>query len=177
MSNLPILPYSEIRERMRAHPLRQVEIPVEHAVSLAMPTRRFGAPGYAYFASPTTRRVGEPVRQSPPDRWWVLSAQTGRLLIYSLVEVQPFAEPEWAACQLPPVLLSVAELRQALENIEQLLDQVVPGFFAGRAGDRATLRALSDLLAVHLPVPMLPQYKALAADFFAWLDFGEGVPR
>lgn len=177
MSNLPILPYSEIRERIRTHPLRQMEIPVEHAVSLAMPTRRFGAPGYACFASPTTRRVGEPVRQSPPDRWWVLSAQTGHLLIYALVEVQPFAEPEWTACELPPVLLSVAELRQALEKIEQLLDQVVPEFFAGHAGDRTTHRSLSDLLAVHLPAPILPQYRALAADFFAWLDAGEGAPR
>lgn len=177
MSNLPILPYSEIRERMRAHPLRQAEIPIEHAISLAMPTRRFGVPGYVYFASPATRSVGDPVRQSPPDRWWVLSAQTGGLLIYALWEVQPFAEQEWSVSELPPVLFSVVELRQSLEKIEQLLDQVVADFFAGQAGNRAALHTLSALLSANLPAPLLPQYRTLAPDFFAWLDGGEGAPR
>ena len=35
------LSYSDVRQKQRNSPLRQAEIPVEHAVSLPMPTLRF----------------------------------------------------------------------------------------------------------------------------------------
>ena len=52
--------YGEIRQRQRTHVLRQTEVPVDHAVSLPLPTLRWGRPAYACFASPAIRRPGQP---------------------------------------------------------------------------------------------------------------------
>ena len=79
--NLPekiLLTYSEARKRQRNHCLRQSEIPVEHAISLPLPTKRWGKPSYAYFASPSLRSPGHPVEQGAPDRWWVTDAHGGK---------------------------------------------------------------------------------------------------
>lgn len=164
-----LLPYAEIRDRMRHHPLRQSEVPVEHAVSLPLPTRRCATPGYAFFASAATRSTGEPVLQAAPDRWWALSARSGHLLIYALWDVHPFADGRWESQQLPPVSSTIQELQQSLKEIGELIDSVVPDFFDGGAGDGARRQTLLRKLSAILPAPLLPQYRALTTDFFEWL--------
>lgn len=163
------LPHAEIRDRMRRHPLRESEIPVEHAVSFPLPTKRCETPGYAFFASPATRRAGEPVLQGAPDRWWILSARSGQLLIYALWDIHPFAEGPWGSEQLPPVSATIVELRQALTEVEEAIDSLAPDFFEGRPGDGARRLMLLRKLSEILPAPLLPQYRALTPDFFQWL--------
>lgn len=162
---------TQARERMRTHPLRLAEVPVEHSVSLPMPTRKWGGPAYAFFAAAAVRRPDRPVEQGVPDRWWVVDALGGRIVVYALTSAVPFAESKnWTAITLPPIEQSVAELRQGQAEVEEVLNGLVPLFFAGDTapkGERAG--ALARLFAL-LPAPLHPQYRALAPDFFAWLE-------
>src|SRR5215470_12331995 len=87
-----LLSFSQIRERQKTHPLRQSEVPVEHAVSLPLPTKRWGEPAYAFFASPAFRIPGKPVEQGPPDRWWAVKAHGGAIMIYALWSVVRYTE-------------------------------------------------------------------------------------
>jgi len=156
-----LLTYSNVRNRLRTHMLRQTEIPVEHAVSLPLPTTRWLGPGYAFFASPALRQPGQPVEQGAPDRWWVVDAYGGRLIAYTLWKALPYADGvQWTTVQLPPPAVSLDELRQALVNIERLMEALVPTFFAGEVGEAGARKALAEALKVHLPAPLLPQYRA-----------------
>jgi hypothetical protein len=166
-----LLRYAEVRRRQRTHPLRQTEVPVEHAVSLPLPTRRWIGPGFAFFAAPASRAPDQPTVQGAPDRWWVVDAQGGALIVYALYAAIPFAPGvSWAECALPSVTHSLDDQRKALQNIEARMDAVAPDFFAGRSSDLTLRRALADALRAHLPTPLQPQYRALAPDFFAWLE-------
>lgn len=166
-----LLGYSAVRDRQRTHPLRMSEIPVEHAVSLPVPTKRWGGPAYAFFASPSLRRPGQPVQQGAPDRWWVVSAFGGGVVIYALWKAVPFAESiGWESTTLPAVGATIAELKQALSHIEGLMNALAPAFFAGEGGDAGARKSLSRALASFIPEPLKPQYRALAPDFFAWLE-------
>lgn len=165
------LTYSEIRLRQRNSPLRQSEIPVEHAVSLPMPTLRFGTPMYASFASPAQRQPQQPMRQGAPDRWWAVDARSGHLLLYAGVAVVPIApDAHWETVTLPAVASSVEELRQGLAQIEEKMNGLAPVFFAGETGEKADRDALTAALLKVLPDPIVPQYRAVAPDFFAWLE-------
>jgi hypothetical protein len=162
---------TEVSQRQRTHPLRLAEVPVEHAISLPLPTRRWGAPAYACFAAPAVRRPENPPQQSPPDRWWAMGAKNGRLLAYALCQAVPFADSSgWCTVTLPEVGLSLAELRQALADLEAQVTRLAPVFFNGERGDLAARKALSESLERCLPAPLLPQYRALVPDFFAWLE-------
>ena len=55
-SSTTLLSYQEFRKRQATHMLRQTEIPVEHAISLPLPTLRWNRPAYIAFASPAIRR-------------------------------------------------------------------------------------------------------------------------
>ena len=136
------LSYSDVRQRQRNSPLRQSEIPVEHAVSLPMPTLRFGTPVYAGFASPAQRQPQQPMRQNPPDRLGAVDARSGHLLLYASTTVFPIAaDAHWETVTLPPAESSVEELRQGLAQIEAKLNGLAPAFFAGEAGDKAEREA------------------------------------
>ena len=165
------LSYSDIRQKQRNSPLRQSEIPVEHAVSLPMPTLRFETPAYAGFSAPAVRRPQEPVQQGAPDRWWAVDARNGHLLLYSHTPTVPIAAgANWQKVTLPPVVKTVDDLRQTLAQIEEKMNGLVPAFFAGESGDKAGRAELARLLSEILPDPLIPQYRALAPDFFTWLD-------
>ena len=165
-----IITYSQIRERMNRHTLRQSEIPVGHAVSLPLPTKRWGRPSYAFFASPSRRVPGQPAEQGAPDRWWVLDACGGHLIVYALYSAIPFTdEVEFSATSLPLATASIQDMRQSLERITGMMDQAVAAFFTDDAGDPSVRSALKDELIKIFPDPLLPQYRALAPDFFSWL--------
>jgi hypothetical protein len=166
-----LMSYSELRELQKSHFLVRSEVPTEHAISLPLPTIRWGEPSYAYFAAAALRRPQEPMRQSAPDRWWVLAAHGGRLMIYALTKSIPFPSNEtYEAVTLPRITISRDELRQSLKTMEGILESLTPRFFAGEPGDAMERRSLAAMLTEHLPKPLQPQYRALVPDFFNWLE-------
>jgi hypothetical protein len=173
MSTTPqkLLTYGELIKRQRVHVLRVSEVPTDHAVSLGLPTRRWLGAGYAFFASPALRRPADPIEQHPPDRWWVLDAHTGHLLVYALSGVLPFADGQkWDMVRLPRTNLSMDQQRAAYARLSEQLDRLAPLFFKGENAAAAERKALADALAAAIPAPVLPQYRALVPDFFAWLE-------
>jgi hypothetical protein len=165
------LSYTDVLHRQRNDALRQAEVPLEFAVSLPMPTRRWAGAGYAFFASPAVRRPGQPMEQGAPDRWWVVDARTGRTITYSLSKALPFADgATWEWVTLPPVKRTIDEMRQALKQIEELMNVLAPAFFRGEAGDAGARKELLTALNGQVPEPIQPEYRALAPDFFAWLE-------
>jgi hypothetical protein len=165
------LSLAEVRERMKTHSLLRSEVPVEHSISFPLPTKRWIGPAYAYFASPVTRRPGQPVEQGAPDRWWVVNAHGGGIIVYALWKAIPYSEGvQWTTVTLPPVTRSIAEQQQEIATIELLMDTLAPAFFMGEPGDPGTRKALVEVLMAYLQKPLLPQYRALTPDFFAWLE-------
>jgi hypothetical protein len=71
--------------------------------------------------------------------------------------------------RLPLATASLQEMRQSLERTIALMDQATAAFFTGNAGDLSFRNTLKDELINILPEPLLPQYRALAPDFFSWL--------
>jgi hypothetical protein len=166
-----LMSYSELRERQKSNVLMRSEVPIEHAVSLPLPTLKWGEPAYAFFAAPALRTPDAPMQQAAPDRWWVLTAHGGRLMIYALAKSIPFpADEVFESVTLPRLSMSRDELRQSLKTMEELLDGLTPQFFAQQAGDEVMRKNLSAMLSEMLPQPLQPQYRALAPDFFAWLE-------
>ncbi|WP_327046604.1 hypothetical protein OG320_01495 [Microbispora sp. NBC_01189] len=174
MSNQPglrLLPYEQIRKEFTGHPLRQSEVPVEHAVSLPLPTLRWSAPAYAVFAGAARRAPGSPPELSTPDRWWALAASGRHVLAYNLVSAVPFTD------DLPPGPVSpataprsIAQAREGLRVVGELMDEAAPLFFRGETG-AGTLRSdLTEALAAEISPEVRPWYRALVPDFFAWLE-------
>lgn len=166
-----LLGYADVQKWLQQHPLRQTEIPTEHAVSLPMPTRRWGEPAYSFFACPAERRPGQPPRHDAPDRWWVFSAKGGQVLIYTLSRFFSFAGGQrWDTITVSPASESVVVLQQMVQDIRQMMDAVIPAFFADTEGDAEIRAALHGVLVRFLSPPLLAQYRALAPDYFQWLE-------
>ncbi len=170
-SSMVLIVYSECRRRQRVHYLRQYEIPAEYQVSLPIPTLRWNTPSYAFFAGPR-HNPREPSRaNASPDRWWAIDAGTSRLMLYALASTIPFpsvAQP--GSVEVPEETRSVSEVVETVARIERLMDCLVRDFFSGEYGDPEQKSALRDELEHHLPGPLLLPYRALAPDFFAWLE-------
>jgi hypothetical protein len=165
------LSLTEVRERMKILGLIRSSVPTEHTISFPLPTMRWVGPAYAYFASPTLRRPRQPLQQGVPDRWWIVNAHGGGIIIYALWKALPYAtDVQWTAVTLPAETRSIAEQQQEIATIELLMDTLAPAFFMGEPGDAETRKALAEALVAHLPKPLLPQYRALTPDFFAWLE-------
>jgi hypothetical protein len=165
------LTFTQIKRRLTAHPIISAEVPVEHFVSLLLPTKRWGEASYACFASPAAaRRPDQPARLHPPDRWWAVAAHGGGLRVYSLWAAVPYAEHvAWEPATLPMPDRSIAELREEVALIGELLDRVVLDFFRGEPGVASTRQALAETLAAHIPRVVVPWYRSLTPDFFEWL--------
>lgn len=162
------LTYAEALAWSRDHALRLSEVPVEHAISLPLPTRRYGTPGFTQFAAPARRSPGQPTLQSPPDRWWIFAAEGGRLMAYALTAVFPVpGQDGFADVEANPPSPSVAALRAALDAFAADMEPAVVDFFDGRPA--ADADRLLHGLATLVPPAVAPQYEALAPDFFQWL--------
>jgi hypothetical protein len=144
---------------------------------------RWGEPGYALFASPASTppaKPGQPgtadqsVELGAPDRWWVIDAHGSHLILYALWNVMPFAEGvAWSPVTLAPTSLgdkALQEARVRQQRLEHLLNELAPEFFMERPGESIERRALAEALAAYLPRQLMPQYRALVPDFFAWVD-------
>lgn len=166
-----LLPYEQIRKEFAGHPVRQAEVPVEHSVSLPLPTLRWGAPAYAVFAGPARRVPGSPLELSTPDRWWALAAGGHRMLAYGLVSAVPFAdELPPGPVTVVPAARSVAQAREGLRVLGELMDEAAPLFFRGEPGDETVRRDLAEALSAEIAEALRPWYAALVPDFFAWLE-------
>lgn len=169
--NKTYISYSAFSKRERTHPLRQYEIPVTHAVSLTIPTLRVGLAGYAGFASPALRSPEKPLVLSPPDRWWIFSALDGKLISYALCAAFPLsADISFRSIEIVDSAVALDTIRNRKKKIEGLLDQMSPLFFEGQRIEQSLRIQLLQLLNEHIPADLIPQYRALARDFFTWLD-------
>jgi hypothetical protein len=167
-----LLGYARARAGFATHSLRTEEIPVEHEISLPVPTLRFGAPGYAWFAGPAGRRPGRPLRLGPPDRWWVLGAARRGLIAYARTTAIPFSDrplgPDWV--ELPPVTRDLEAIEEDLRLLDSLAERAVPEFFDGRQGEAVMRTDLLAVLTAHATPLLIDWYRALAPDFFSWLE-------
>ena len=173
MNNLQtaLLNYAEIEELYRNSVFSRTEVPIEYAVSLPLPTKKMGVPSYVYFASPALRSPGKPSQQAAPELWWMISAESGRMLIFAHYKVMPFAtNVEWTTVELPRVTATISEMTQTLSDIKSMINELAPAFFASEPGAANTRELLAQTLNHYLPQPLIPQYRALAPDFFAWLE-------
>ena len=176
-TNTGRLSYADARRLFGTHPIRISEIPVEHAISLPVPTLRCGVPGYAGFAGPARRSPRAPLELRRPDRWFTFSAQRGSLVLYSLVTAVPFTEnlsPEQVT--LPPVTRSLAAVEEDLRMLDTLMDRAAGEFFAARPGDKDLATDLLAVLTAHVSPLVMDWYKALGWDFFSWLEQAAGEP-
>jgi len=152
------------------------QVAIGHHVSFPLPTRRFGRPAWAQFSAPSAARPGVST-VGLPDRWWALDAERGSLAAYAFEDIVPMVKR--AADSAPHtngvITLkgggrSLDEVKRALARLEHSLGQVTELFFDGRsapASNRAeALAALKDTISPEL----MPFYRALAPDFFAWLE-------
>lgn len=169
-SNSGFVTYARIRSDQSNGPLRQSEIPIQHALSLPLPTRRFGS-GFASFASPALREPGKPTVQSPPDRWWVVDASSAHLTLYARVASVPFCEEQFSTLTLPIPTATVAQLREGSRRLNSLMDPISATFFWGEPPPAGPLDELKGILTSMLPEPLLRQHRALAQDFFRWMEW------
>jgi hypothetical protein len=166
-----LLPYRQVRERQRTHPIRLAEVPVESALSLPMPTLRWGVPAYAQFAAPAVRLPEKPSEQGPPDRWWAVDARSGHLLVYARTQAIPFApDRAFETVTLPPTGHSLDAMREILAELDTSMEAVAPEFFAGRPGAADLRSRAAERLRSAIPAPVFPRYRALAPDFVSWLE-------
>lgn len=166
-----LLPYFEIRKRLQVHPLILEEISTSHAVSLPLPTLRWGLPAWLQWAAPAVRRPGSPVIHSPPDQWWAVDAVHGRMILFAKVAVWPIpGTQDWEPETLPTMGISLMGYKAQLAGAEQCLASLAPVFLTRQSGEPAEKAAGLAALRVYLPVPLQRQYRAIAADFFDWLE-------
>lgn len=153
------------------HLLRQSEIPVEHYVSLPLPTRKWLEPAYISFASPVLKNTENPVLQEVPDRWWVIAANGEKIIIYALCSILHFApNNDFEISQSEPIMTSIAELQMSLSNIKELATHLADTFFEGGNGDKEMRQALLESMKEYLPGFLWQQHLAAAPDFFDWLQ-------
>jgi hypothetical protein len=166
-----LMSYKEIRTDQFSSMLRLSEIPIGYEVSLPLPTKRWNRAAYACFASPATHQPHQSMRQGAPDRWWLIDASNGRLLLYALWNILPYAQDvQWSMITLPPVALSLEELEEKLDSLETLIETLAPPFFIGEEAPPMQRHTLLQTLKEVLPEPLHGQYYALTPDFFAWLE-------
>jgi hypothetical protein len=165
------LTLAEVMERQKTHWLRQAEVPIEHYVSIPLPTTRWAGAGYACYAAPALRRRGEPTSVSPPTHWWVVAANGGHLVVYALYAAVPYAQDLPAGPEIMRAPAgSIAEIKDQIAEIGELAEKLVPQFFAGQPGDADRRLRLAALLQSHMPGRVGEWQRALTPEFWAFLE-------
>lgn len=146
-------------------------VPIEYSRSLLLPTRRWDRPGYAGFANAASRAEERPVKEAPPDRWWLFSAEAPRLLAFVSTSVIPFADRPLETVSVDRAGTDIAALDEAWQRFAEAMEPLAAAFFDGEdvasVGDAAevALDAFDSLVVEDLR----PRYVALAPDFLSWL--------
>ncbi len=169
--NANFLRYEDISELNDPALFNLLNIPLGHAVSIPLPTLRWGRPGFAYFASPTFRVPGAPKDQAAPDRWWVIDAEKRSIEIYAKWEALPFVQGvNFETVHITPGQYTKSDIQEKRKLVYQLMDEAVQDFFLNQPGDRRICHQLLEGLTIITPAPLLVQYRDLAPDFFLWLE-------
>jgi hypothetical protein len=172
-----LLTYAEARKALDRHPLRSRDVPMEYQVALPVPSLRWGPPAYAVFAGAAGRRPGMPRHLAVPDRWWAIDARSGRLLVFADTALIPFADADLGeSVTVAPTGRSARAVLAEIAALAELMELAVPAFFDGVAPDPTLATDLRHRWQAVLPADTARWYRALAPDFFAWLDNG-GTPR
>jgi len=162
--------FEQICTELKAGPIGQHEIPVEHTVSLPLPTLRFHTPAYVAFAAPAIRKPGRPMLHDAPDRWWAVSPESGHLIFYARTNAAPIEGAEHFSRQEIPPPTSLETLQATQKDIAFLMNVLAPIFFGRDDGDPTMRHRISELLGKVIPSVLLPLYRAVAGDFFSWLE-------
>jgi hypothetical protein len=164
-------PYEQIRKNFRENSVRHTEVPVEHSISLPLPTLRWSVPSFTGFAGPAVRAPGRPLRLAPPDRWWALDRSGRRLIGYALTSVVPFAEASITGdVSVDQADRTIAELQEDLRLLDELMDQAIGPFFASASAATTVGSDLREALISAATTAVVPWYRQLAPDFFAWVE-------
>jgi hypothetical protein len=163
------LAYDRIRQFREIRLVIQSHVPVEHEISLPLPTKRFQVPGYACFASPALRSPGQPLEVDAPDRWWTVDARSGLLVNYSLCLAIPFTSKPLNSLIVPATSDPIQTLQQRLHDLGSQIESQAPAFFDGQERPPAERAVLLGLLQAAISPVLLPEYQELVPDFFAWL--------
>jgi hypothetical protein len=164
------LNWSGARHDMMDHYLRQDEIPLEYLVSLPAPTRRYGKPAFAFFACAALRKPGAPTLCMPPDRTWAIAATSAKLVYYAWEPER--LGPDASRLALEPPDGDAEAVIRRLDGLDPIMDRVSAAFFEGEAVRSGRDIAEEFLLAAGRP--LAPFYRAIAADFFEWLEGADG---
>lgn len=144
--------------------------PVQHEVSLPVPSLRWDRAVFAGFAGPARHQPGQPVEFATPDRWWTVDAGSGRLVSYALVSFLPFPGDLAAGpVTRPRTGRGAAAATQDLRQLTARMQDASAAFLA-RSGPGAETPLLVESLQTHLAPGELQWYRALAPDFFDWLE-------
>jgi hypothetical protein len=163
--------YAKAKDRAQSHPIRMSEVPVEYSVTMLLPTASRGRPAYIQAASPALRRFGEPVKQGAVDRWWLLDARGARLVQYALTELVPLgANPAFGACEYVSPAPTMEALREGQASLAEAMEGASEAFLNGRPAAEGQGAKVLGLLAKTTAAPLIALYRALAPDFFAWLE-------
>lgn len=171
MNHKNFFSYIQIRKNAMVQQLRLSQMSEAIAMSLPLPTLRLGRPSFVQFAAPAIRRPGKPTHRGIPDRWWAIDAVQGTLLVYTLDALFPFApQAHWEEYDLAPSGLTIAQSEEHLKMWEIEIDELAPAFFQDELIEANKRRQLLDRAGVMFQPPILEQYRALAPDFFEWLE-------
>jgi hypothetical protein len=169
-----LMTYAQARKEFGEHAVRRAEVPVEYTISLPMPTKRWTEPGYAGFACPAIRRPHQPLQLRRPDRWWLLGARHGELLVYGRTSALPFSvavADSDESVVLPPSTRSVGTVLEDLRVLDETMEQATGPFFAGEPADATLCADLREIIRAQVQAQeLLDWYWALTPDFFSWLD-------
>jgi hypothetical protein len=162
----------------RQNDLRKFVVPVEQSSSLPLPTFRCHGPGFASFASAAIGSPGQPMEQDVPNRWWVFDAKNGKLLLFAITQAMPFSDDKsWKPIAIESRFATVSEMQKAQQEIEGLVDELAPLFFAHQQAAAEKRAALLEALHRYVPPELMPQYQALVPDFFKWLGDKSAADR
>lgn len=163
------LTYEEVYEMCQDRRILGDELPVEAIVSLPLPTLRWNQPLFASFASTISGTTQKALTQSEPSMWWLIDAHEGQLVLFTSYRFYPFAsQVHWETVTIR--LLPTETLEDVRSSLVGYMDHLASPFFANQPGSLNMRKDLLKHLEVYIHPLLLPQYRALAPDFFAWLE-------
>ena len=163
------LSYEEVYEMRNDRRVLCDELPIESIVSLPLPTLRWNQPLFASFASTISGNAQNALTQSEPTIWWLIGARGGQLMLFTSYRFYPFApQAHWETVTFR--LMPTEALEDVWSSIVRYIDRLAPLFFADQPGPPDMRKDLLKHLEAYIHPLILPQYRALAPDFFAWLE-------
>jgi hypothetical protein len=168
--------YAQAGALLSSHSLRSSEIPIESYASLPMPSLRWKQPTWACFAAPSLMRPGQN-RIGLPDRWWAIDAKSGRLAAYAREDIVSALHLDANAVdvvdgivEIKPTGHTFEEVQDARGRVGTAIALVSEAFFEQRPAPGSNRAKVIAALDAALPREILALHRALAPDFFAWLE-------